>query len=131
MKQGAHDRARRGEAQGRAQALEDRGAPAGQQGDRRGARARRSVKENAEYHAARSSRGSSEARIREIEAKLGNAEIIDVTELNANGKVVFGATVESRRRQGRHRGASTRSSARTRRTSKSACCRSARRSRAR
>jgi transcription elongation factor GreA len=34
-----------------------------------------------------------EARIRDIEAKLGNAQIIDVTELNANGKVVFGSTV--------------------------------------
>lgn len=34
-----------------------------------------------------------EARIRDIEAKLGNAQIIEVTELNANGKVVFGSTV--------------------------------------
>lgn len=51
------------------------------------------LKENAEYHAARDQQGLAEARIRDIEFKLGNAEIIDVTTLNAEGRVVFGATV--------------------------------------
>ncbi len=52
------------------------------------------LKENAEYHAAREQQGFIEGRIAEIEGKLSNAQIIDVTQLNANGKVVFGATVE-------------------------------------
>ena len=51
------------------------------------------LKENAEYHAAREEQGFIEGRIKEIESKLSNAQIIDVTMLNANGKVVFGATV--------------------------------------
>ena len=57
------------------------------------ARAHGDLKENAEYHAAKEQQGMMEARIRDIEAKLSNAQIIDVTELNANGKVVFGSTV--------------------------------------
>jgi transcription elongation factor GreA len=57
------------------------------------ARAHGDLKENAEYHAAKEQQGMMEARIRDIEAKLGNAQIIDVTEVNAGGKVVFGATV--------------------------------------
>jgi transcription elongation factor GreA len=57
------------------------------------ARAHGDLKENAEYHAAKEQQGLMEARIRDIEAKLGNAQIIDVTQLNVNGKVVFGATV--------------------------------------
>jgi transcription elongation factor GreA len=57
------------------------------------ARAHGDLKENAEYHAAKEQQGLMEARIRDIEAKLGNAQIIDVTQLNANGKVVFGSTV--------------------------------------
>ncbi|WP_018953511.1 transcription elongation factor GreA [Thioalkalivibrio sulfidiphilus] len=52
------------------------------------------LKENAEYHAAREQQGFIEGRIKEIEAKLSNAQIIDVTTLNAGGKVVFGATVD-------------------------------------
>ncbi len=52
------------------------------------------LKENAEYHAAREQQGFAEGRIKEIEAKLSNAQIIDVTEINAGGKVVFGATVD-------------------------------------
>ena len=52
------------------------------------------LKENAEYHAAREEQGFIEGRIKEIEGKLGNAQIIDVTKVNANGKVVFGATVK-------------------------------------
>ena len=57
------------------------------------ARAHGDLKENAEYHAAKEQQGFIEARIREIEAKLSQAEIIDVTRLNADGRVVFGATV--------------------------------------
>jgi len=57
------------------------------------ARAHGDLKENAEYHAAREQQGFIEGRIQDIEGKLGNAEIIDVTSMNANGKVVFGATV--------------------------------------
>jgi transcription elongation factor GreA len=51
------------------------------------------LKENAEYHAAREQQGFIEGRIKDIEAKLSHAQIIDVTTLNANGKVVFGSTV--------------------------------------
>jgi transcription elongation factor GreA len=51
------------------------------------------LRENAEYHAAREQQGLIEARIRDIEFKLANAEIIDVTSFNAEGRVVFGATV--------------------------------------
>ena len=52
------------------------------------------LKENAEYHAAREQQSFAEGRIAEIESKLSNAHIIDVTKTDANGKVVFGATVE-------------------------------------
>ncbi|MBR9814860.1 transcription elongation factor GreA [bacterium] len=52
------------------------------------------LKENAEYHAAREQQGFIEGRIQDIEAKLSNAQIIDPTKVNANGKVVFGATIE-------------------------------------
>ncbi|MEA5445826.1 transcription elongation factor GreA [Gammaproteobacteria bacterium AB-CW1] len=52
------------------------------------------LKENAEYHAAREEQGLIEARIKDIEAKLSTAEIIDVTKVNAQGKVIFGATVD-------------------------------------
>lgn len=58
------------------------------------ARAHGDLKENAEYHAAREQQGFIEGRIKEIEGKLGNANIIDVTALDAGGKVVFGATVD-------------------------------------
>ena len=51
------------------------------------------LKENAEYHAAREQQGFIEGRIQDIEAKLSNAQIIDVTKLPNNGKVIFGATV--------------------------------------
>ena len=57
------------------------------------ARAHGDLKENAEYHAAREQQGFIEGRIQDIEGKLANAEVIDVTRMNANGKVVFGATV--------------------------------------
>ncbi|WMC09461.1 transcription elongation factor GreA [Oceanimonas pelagia] len=51
------------------------------------------LKENAEYHAAREQQGFCEGRIQEIEAKLSNAQIIDITRMPNNGKVIFGATV--------------------------------------
>ena len=52
------------------------------------------LKENAEYHAAKEQQSFAEGRIQEIEAKLSNAQIIDVTSMTNNGKVIFGATVE-------------------------------------
>ncbi|HIG91282.1 MAG TPA: transcription elongation factor GreA [Methylococcaceae bacterium] len=52
------------------------------------------LKENAEYHAAREQQSFAEGRIAEIEGKLSNAQVIDVTKMNAGGKVIFGATVE-------------------------------------
>ena len=58
------------------------------------ARAHGDLRENAEYHAAREQQGFIEGRIKEIEGKLSNAQIIDVTKLNADGRVVFGSTVE-------------------------------------
>lgn len=58
------------------------------------ARAHGDLRENAEYHAAREEQGFIEGRIAEIEGKLGNAQVIDVTQVNAGGRVVFGATVE-------------------------------------
>ena len=58
------------------------------------ARAHGDLSENAEYHAAREQQSFIEGRIKDIEGKLGNAQIIDVTTLNANGKVVFGSTVD-------------------------------------
>ncbi|MCE1645093.1 transcription elongation factor GreA, partial [Enterobacter hormaechei] len=51
------------------------------------------LKENAEYHAAREQQGFCEGRIQEIEAKLSNAQVIDVTKVTNNGRVIFGATV--------------------------------------
>lgn len=51
------------------------------------------LKENAEYHAAREQQGFCEGRIQEIEAKLSNAQMIDVTKLAPSGRVIFGATV--------------------------------------
>ena len=58
------------------------------------ARAHGDLKENAEYHAAREQQGFIEGRIKDIEAKLSNATIIDVATLDQNGKVVFGVTVD-------------------------------------
>lgn len=57
------------------------------------ARAHGDLKENAEYHAAKDQQGMTEARIRDIEAKLSNSQIIDVTQLPPSDRVVFGATV--------------------------------------
>jgi transcription elongation factor GreA len=58
------------------------------------ARAHGDLKENAEYHAAREQQSFNEGRIQEIEGKLAAAEIIDVTTVDAGGRVVFGATVD-------------------------------------
>jgi len=52
------------------------------------------LKENAEYHAAKEKQSFIEGRIMEIETKLSNAEIIDVTSLDIKDRVVFGSTIE-------------------------------------
>ena len=58
------------------------------------ARAHGDLSENAEYHAARERAGFIEGRIGELEAKLANAQVIDPKLLDADGRCVFGATVE-------------------------------------
>ncbi|MCH8071282.1 MAG: transcription elongation factor GreA [Proteobacteria bacterium] len=58
------------------------------------ARAHGDLKENAEYHAAKDQQGFIEGRIKEIEGKLSNTQIIDVTAIDAKGRIVFGATVD-------------------------------------
>ena len=57
------------------------------------ARAHGDLKENAEYHAAREQQSFNEGRIQEIEGKLTDAQIIDVSKIPATGKVIFGSTV--------------------------------------
>jgi transcription elongation factor GreA len=57
------------------------------------ARAHGDLKENAEYHAAREQQGFAEARIRDLEGKLGTAQIIDITEIPPSDKVIFSTTV--------------------------------------
>ena len=52
------------------------------------------LKENAEYHAAKEKQSFIEGRINEIESKRSNSEIIDITALDVNDKVVFGSTIE-------------------------------------
>ena len=58
------------------------------------ARTHGDLSENAEYHAAREQQGFIEGRIQELESKLSNAEIIDVTQMEPTGKVIFGSTVD-------------------------------------
>jgi transcription elongation factor GreA len=58
------------------------------------ARAHGDIKENAEYHAAKEQQGFIEGRIKELEGKLSNLQVIDVTTIDAKGKIVFGSTVE-------------------------------------
>src|SRR5579863_3477404 len=58
------------------------------------ARAHGDLKENAEYHAAKEQQSFIEGRINDIESQLASAQIIDVTALNPNGRVVFGTTVD-------------------------------------
>ena len=57
------------------------------------ARAHGDLKENAEYHAAREQQSFTEGRIRHLDTELSGAQVIDITKMNPNGKVVFGATV--------------------------------------
>ena len=57
------------------------------------ARAHGDLKENAEYHAARDQQSFAEGRIQEIEAKIGNANIIDISKLPKSGKVIFGVKI--------------------------------------
>ena len=52
------------------------------------------LKENAEYHAAREQQSFTEGRIMEIEGKLANAQVIDVTAIAKTGKVIFGTTID-------------------------------------
>ncbi len=58
------------------------------------ARAHGDLKENAEYHAAKEEQGFVEARIRDIDGKLSNAQVIDVTQFGSTGKIIFGATID-------------------------------------
>src|SRR5678816_765981 len=58
------------------------------------ARAHGDLKENAEYHAARDQQSFIEGRIKQLEAELSHAQVIDVATLNAGSRVVFGAIVE-------------------------------------
>jgi transcription elongation factor GreA len=58
------------------------------------ARAHGDLSENAEYHAAREQQGFIEGRVQELESKLSNAEIIDVTQMQNTGRVIFGATID-------------------------------------
>lgn len=57
------------------------------------ARAHGDLRENAEYHAAKERQGLTEARLRQVEAMLSDAQVIDVKRITPNGTVVFGATV--------------------------------------
>jgi transcription elongation factor GreA len=51
------------------------------------------LKENAEYHAAKEQQGFIEGRIKELAGKLSHVQVIDVTEIDAGGKIIFGSTV--------------------------------------
>ena len=51
------------------------------------------LKENAEYHAAKEQQGLAEARIKDIEAKLSNSQVIDILSIDPSDKVIFGSTV--------------------------------------
>ena len=66
------------------------------------ARAHGDISENAEFHAAKEQQGFIEGRIAAIEQKLATAQVVDVTKVNAGGKVVFGATVRIADEAGKH-----------------------------
>ena len=57
------------------------------------ARAHGDLKENAEYHAAREQQSFCEGRVKEIESKLSNSQVIDVSKIEPTGRVIFGTTV--------------------------------------
>ena len=57
------------------------------------ARTHGDLKENAEYHAAKEQQSYNEGRIQEVEDTIARANVIDVTKLNNNGKIIFGSTV--------------------------------------
>jgi len=65
------------------------------------ARAHGDLKENAEYHAAREQQGFAEGRILEIEAKLSNAQIIDIAKMENTGRVIFGSTIKLTNSEGK------------------------------
>ena len=67
------------------------------------ARANGDLSENADYEAAKERQGFVEGRIAEVEGKLANAQVINPAEVNADGRVVFGATVELEDRAARNR----------------------------
>jgi len=58
------------------------------------ARSHGDLRENAEYHASREQHGFNEGRIADIEAKLSDAQIVDVTQLPKSGRIVFGTTID-------------------------------------
>jgi transcription elongation factor GreA len=58
------------------------------------ARSHGDLRENAEYHASREQHGFNEGRIADIEAKLSNAQIVDVTQVPKSGRIVFGTTID-------------------------------------
>jgi transcription elongation factor GreA len=58
------------------------------------ARAHGDLKENAEYHAAKEQQGFIEGRIKNLEGKLSHLQVIDVTAIDAKGKIVFGSTIQ-------------------------------------
>jgi len=51
------------------------------------------LKENAEYHAAKEQQGFIEGRIKELEGKLSHVQVIDVTEIDGGGRIIFGSTI--------------------------------------
>ena len=57
------------------------------------ARAHGDLKENAEYHAAREQQSFCEGRVKEIESKLSNSQVIDISKIEPTGRVIFGTTV--------------------------------------
>ena len=67
------------------------------------ARSNGDLSENADYEAAKERQGFIEGRIAEVESKLANAQVINPAEVNADGRIVFGATVELEDREGKNR----------------------------